>query len=52
VLELRTDDALRLEAEPVAVEAQGAVEVVDAEGEDGELGLHGAGLPDGAGLRR
>src|SRR5262245_50440485 len=41
VLELRSDDALGLEAEAVAIEAQRPLEVVHAEGDEGDSRLHG-----------
>src|SRR5690606_23623884 len=45
VLELLADQAAGREAEAVAVEAQRALEVVDAEGEDGQLRLHDRWTP-------
>src|SRR5690606_25583396 len=41
VLELAADDAGRGPAQPVAVEGDGAVEVVDSEGDEGDACLHG-----------
>jgi hypothetical protein len=43
VLELGADDALRGEAKAVAVESDGAFQVVDPEGDEGDAWLHGHG---------
>ena len=42
VLELSADDAFARESEPVAIEAQRAFQVVDADGQDGDPRLHDA----------
>jgi hypothetical protein len=44
VFELLADDPGRGEAEAVAVEGDGAREVVDAEGKEGDAGFHGGAL--------
>jgi hypothetical protein len=40
MLELAADDALRRQAQPVAVEFQRRLEVIDAEGENGDTRFH------------
>jgi hypothetical protein len=40
VLELRAHDAFRPESEAVAIEADRALEVVDAEGDESDTGFH------------
>src|SRR5262245_32117006 len=49
IFELRADDSLRLEAEAVAVEADGPVQVVDAKSDERYPGLHpnALGFPGG-----
>src|SRR5690606_37046620 len=49
VLELRSVDAVRGEAEPFAVEVERALQVVDAEGEDGDARQHGRLRGQGSG---
>ena len=41
VLELGTDDALRIEAEAIPIEGDRAFEVVDAEGDESNAWLYG-----------
>ena len=40
MLEFRADDALRREPQAVAIEAHRALEIVDAEGDEGDARLH------------
>src|SRR5690606_14065352 len=40
VFELLADDPFRGKTQPVAIEADGRLEIVDAEGDDGDVGLH------------